>query len=91
MPDGNEPVTIRLVERIAEIEAAAWDALAGDSNPTVSHAFLACLEDSGSASAETGWAYSFVLPSGSLTIVAIILRPRILGRSCLGHPRGRAK
>jgi uncharacterized protein len=61
MPDGNEPVTIRLVERIAEIEAAAWDALAGDSNPTVSHAFLACLEDSGSASAETGWAPKHLL------------------------------
>jgi hypothetical protein len=56
MPDGSEPATLRLSESIAEIDPAAWDAVAGDGNPTVSHAFLACLEESGSASAETGWA-----------------------------------
>jgi uncharacterized protein len=55
MPDGREPATIRLVERIAELPAAAWDACAGTANPTVSHRFLRCLEDSGSASREAGW------------------------------------
>jgi predicted N-acyltransferase len=55
MPDGREPVTIRLVERIAELPAAAWDACAGADNPTVSHAFLDALEESGSAVGETGW------------------------------------
>ncbi len=55
MPDGREPVIIRVVERIAELPAAAWDACAGGDNPTVSHAFLAALEESGSASGETGW------------------------------------
>ncbi|MCX7317463.1 MAG: peptidogalycan biosysnthesis protein, partial [Hyphomicrobiales bacterium] len=39
---------------IAEIPAVQWDACAGD-NPFVSHAFLAALEESGSASAKTGW------------------------------------
>ncbi|HUI16961.1 MAG TPA: GNAT family N-acetyltransferase [Alphaproteobacteria bacterium] len=55
MPDGREPATIRLVERIAEIEAETWDAVAGADNPSVSHAFLAALEESGSACGETGW------------------------------------
>ncbi len=55
MPDGREPATIRLVERMAELEAAAWDALAGAENPSVCHAFLAALEESGSATGTTGW------------------------------------
>ncbi len=32
-----------------------WDALAGDDNPFVSHAFLTALEDSGSVGPGTGW------------------------------------
>nr|WP_245514303.1 GNAT family N-acetyltransferase [Camelimonas lactis] len=40
---------------MADIDAAAWDACAGGDNPFVSHAFLNALEQSGSASAETGW------------------------------------
>jgi len=49
-------VTIKLVGRIGDIPAAAWDACAGGRNPLVSHAFLNALEESGSASAKTGWA-----------------------------------
>src|SRR5579883_2716376 len=55
MPDGREPASIRLVERIADVPAASWDACAGGDNPTVSHAFLHALEESGSATAEAGW------------------------------------
>lgn len=40
---------------IREIDAADWDACAGDGNPFVTHAFLSALEDSGSANARTGW------------------------------------
>jgi predicted N-acyltransferase len=40
---------------MADIPAAEWDACAGSDNPFVSHAFLAALEDSGSATADTGW------------------------------------
>ena len=32
-----------------------WDRCAGGANPLQSHAFLAAMEDSGSATAETGW------------------------------------
>ena len=55
MPDGSATLTLTLHARIAEIGAADWDACAGDGNPFVSHAFLSALEDSGSASARTGW------------------------------------
>ena len=39
---------------LGAIDAATWNALAGDY-PFLSHAFLAALHDSGCASAETGW------------------------------------
>jgi uncharacterized protein len=55
MPDGSGAFTIRVVDRIAEIPAASWDACAGPDNPFLSHAFLAALEASGSATARTGW------------------------------------
>jgi predicted N-acyltransferase len=55
---------VRVVPAIADIPAAAWDACANpvDSksqdypyNPFISHAFLAALEASASATARTGW------------------------------------
>ncbi len=55
MPDGGDLISARLVAGIGEVPAAAWDACAGDDQPFLSHAFLRALEDSGSASAETGW------------------------------------
>jgi predicted N-acyltransferase len=54
MPDGSEAIAVRVVSRIAELPAAEWDLCAG-ANPFVSHAFLSALEDSGSATRETGW------------------------------------
>ncbi|HUH48751.1 MAG TPA: GNAT family N-acetyltransferase [Mycoplana sp.] len=54
---------IRVVQRFAEVPAERWARLAGASrgqsgtayNPFVSHAFLSALEESGSATADTGW------------------------------------
>ena len=48
-------LTLTLHRRIAEIDALDWDACAGADNPFVSHAFLACVENSGSAGPRTGW------------------------------------
>jgi len=56
MNEGAEPITLRVHSAINEIAAEEWDACAGDTNPTVSHAFLNVLEESGSASARAGWA-----------------------------------
>jgi predicted N-acyltransferase len=55
MPDGSPAFTLSLHGSIHDIEPAAWDLCAGPDNPFVSHAFLACVEDSGSAGARTGW------------------------------------
>src|SRR5690606_20884335 len=52
---GGEPVVARLGDGVARFDAAEWDACAGTDNPLLSHAVLAALEESGSATAETGW------------------------------------
>ncbi len=46
---------IRFIEDIGELEPAAWDALAGDDDPFVEHAFLAALEQSGTVGGASGW------------------------------------
>jgi uncharacterized protein len=55
MPDGDPTLTLETVESLAGIAAADWDACAGADNPFVSHAFLLAIEESGSATADTGW------------------------------------
>ena len=55
MPDGGEPVTVRVLTGLHEIDAGDWDSCAGFDNPFVSHCFLKVLEDSKAACAETGW------------------------------------
>ncbi len=52
---------IRVVDSFSDIDESAWRGLAGAArgaegyNPFVSYAFLSALEDSGCATAETGW------------------------------------
>jgi predicted N-acyltransferase len=55
MPDSLPSLTLSLHASIHDISAAAWDHCAGADNPFVSHAFLACVEESGSAGKRTGW------------------------------------
>ncbi len=55
MPDGREPVSVKIVGSIFDIDAGEWDACAGSGDPFVSHAFLGALEASGSAAPESGW------------------------------------
>ena len=63
-----QQAVIRVVPRIADIAAEDWDACArgaedpaAPSNPFTSHAFLNAIEESGSASRETGWLPSHIL------------------------------
>ena len=46
---------VRLVEDLGTIDAAAWDALAGDDDPFVEHGFLHALERSGTVGPGSGW------------------------------------
>jgi uncharacterized protein len=55
MNDTDRTITVKVHAAIAEIPAAAWDACAGEINPSVSYAFLNALEESGSTTARTGW------------------------------------
>ena len=55
MTDAMAELSLTLHRGMAEIPAADWDACAGGTNPFVSHAFLLALEESGSATARTGW------------------------------------
>ncbi|AEI63330.1 GNAT family N-acetyltransferase [Corallococcus macrosporus] len=48
---------LRILEAVTDAPAKGWDALAGpDAPPFVRHAWLAAMEESGSATEETGWA-----------------------------------
>jgi uncharacterized protein len=62
--EGAEPISVTVHGAIREIPAAEWDACAGDVNPTVSHAFLSILEESGSATARAGWAPQHLVLAG---------------------------
>ncbi len=54
--DTGEQIALTVHPSIAEIPAAEWDACAGDVNPTLSYTFLQAMEESGSATARSGWA-----------------------------------
>ena len=55
MPDGREPIAVKVLENIDAIAPSEWDACAGTDNPFVRHAFLRALEDSGSVGKQSGW------------------------------------
>ena len=62
MSERDGATVLRLHTDPADIDATAWDALlARQSAPTpfMRHAYLAALHDSGSATADTGWAAAF--------------------------------
>lgn len=45
----------RVLGAVGGVPVEAWDALAGEGNPFMRHAFLTALEDSGSVGPGTGW------------------------------------
>jgi predicted N-acyltransferase len=52
--DDTGGIAVRVVTRIAELDAAQWNALAGDS-PFLNHAFLDALETTGCVGKPIGW------------------------------------
>ena len=51
-----EHLTARTLDAIGDIAPEAWDVCAGTDNPFVRHGFLSACEESGSATAQSGWA-----------------------------------
>jgi len=66
-----ESLTVRFAASLRDVDAAAWDACAAlpdggpdgedPDNPFLRHAFLSAIEESGSATAKTGWAGAHLL------------------------------
>ncbi len=59
-----------MIDRLSAVPAPAWDACANpgggiSDNPFLSHAFLNALEESGSVTAQTGWAPHHILLENS--------------------------
>lgn len=46
---------VELVSDLGSVDPKAWDALTGDDDPFVEHAFLSALETSGSVGEDSGW------------------------------------
>lgn len=64
-------LTLRIGSGVADVPAAAWDALHDRSNPFINHAFLALLETSGSVGPGTGWqAAPLLVEDASGTLLA---------------------
>ncbi len=72
---GSEPdLTVRVLESIDEVEASAWNKLASGCGPFLQHQFIAALEASGSACADTGWQpFHLVVQRGGTVCAALPL------------------
>ena len=77
MPDGDQDLTLKVIPRIADVAAEAWDACARPhepgSNPFLAHAFFHAAEASGSAVRDTGWqAQHLVAEDGGGRIIGAV-------------------
>jgi predicted N-acyltransferase len=63
--------TIHILDSLASVDASRWDALVGDGNPFVSHAFLRGMEEYGCLREDYGWApHHVVIMEGDALIAA---------------------
>jgi predicted N-acyltransferase len=74
-------IAARVGSGVAALDAAAWDACAGTDNPFLTHAFLSALEQSGSATARTGWQPAPITVDGSDGCLAAALPAYIKSHS----------
>ena len=62
-----------ILTSLGDVAADAWDACVPGQHPFVRHAFLSALEESGSATAETGWlGQHVVLKDGGGTVIGAV-------------------
>ncbi len=89
MADGGDRLSIRVIDRLAVVKPAAWDACAGGDNPFLAHTFLEALEASGSATAKTGWLPQHLLLEDStgrlLGAVPLYLKSHSYGEYVFDH------
>jgi predicted N-acyltransferase len=65
-------MNIDFASQLAEVSAQEWDALVGEDDPFVEHAFLLALETSGSVGRGTGWQPMHVLARDGGRLVAAL-------------------
>ncbi|HWM85052.1 MAG TPA: peptidogalycan biosysnthesis protein [Kofleriaceae bacterium] len=63
-------IATRVVRRIAEVDAAAWDALDHAGSPFLRHGFLCALEETGSVGRAAGWEPRYILAERGGALVA---------------------
>ena len=70
MADSDPELVARIARSVGSIDAARWNALAGDIDPFVGHAFLRHLETSASVGDDAGWTPLPILVERGGAIVA---------------------
>lgn len=65
-------LSTRRLARLADVPAAEWNALVGEDDPFVEHAFLDGLEKSGSVGKGTGWIPTHVIVSEGHDVVGAL-------------------
>jgi len=73
MPDGREALIIKVIPSLQDVPAVDWDACVEHQHPFARHSFLSALEDSGSASTDSGWMAQHLIiedPAGGLLAAA---------------------
>ncbi len=70
MADRESQVVARIAPGVSSLDAGQWDALAGRSDPFLSHAFLTAIELSGSVGEGTGWTPAPIIVEGDSGMAA---------------------
>jgi predicted N-acyltransferase len=99
--DGGSVIEVRVVQAIADIPASDWDACAAPEAagggrplfPFLTHRFLQALEESGSATARTGWAPHHLVATvdGAVAgVMPLYLKSHSQGEYVFDHSWGHA-
>ncbi len=88
------PLTLKLHDRISEIEAAVWDGLKGDANPFNSFAYLDALEHTKCVGGRTGWqpAHLSLTDPGGLVrgVMPLYVKSHSMGEYVFDHAWAKA-
>lgn len=63
---------VKLIDSLSQVDASAWNRLAGENYPFLRHEFLSALEESGSVSEQTGWVTQHVLVFDQMQLIALM-------------------
>ena len=80
--------TISVINSLNDISADDWNSCAGFDNPFTTHAFLIALEQSGSATAKTGWTAQHLVLEEDGKIVGVVpcyLKSHSMGEYVFDH------